>query len=237
MNLKNIILISVLLFISVTQTVGQNKRTLLFDAYHGENARNAERLFTLIEEPDIQCKVDTVEISDKTLQNLSGIIIFSPTKPFGDAEKATIINFLKNGGSMILIMDEEKRTPLNGINDIIQPFGLELTETIPYLHNCGAIAEKSIVCKEKREIPYSGGRAVKGGLAISKVFMEGDYVHCAYKQISKGKIIVMSDGMAGLLMGQPDGVRLMGTVPADTKYWGKDSKIFMKEILEFFLQE
>jgi hypothetical protein len=51
------------------------------------------------------------------------------------------------------------------------------------------------------------------------------------------KIIVMSDGMAGLLLGRPDGERFSGTGPSDSKYWGKDSRIFMQEILAFLLKE
>jgi len=47
----------------------------------------------------------------------------------------------------------------------------------------------------------------------------------------------MSDGMAGLLMGGADGVRFSGTVPSDSKYWGKDSRVFMMEILAFLIQE
>ena len=69
--------------------------------------------------------------------------------------------------------------------------------------------------------------------------MDGDYIHSAYVRSEKGgKIIVMSDGMAGLsyFMGT-DGIRLTGTKPADTKYWGKDGKIFMEEIFAFLLKE
>jgi hypothetical protein len=47
----------------------------------------------------------------------------------------------------------------------------------------------------------------------------------------------MSDGMAGLLMGMPNGERFSGTGPSDSKYWGKDSEIFMKEILKFLVQK
>ncbi|AWX43701.1 hypothetical protein HME9304_00692 [Flagellimonas maritima] len=46
----------------------------------------------------------------------------------------------------------------------------------------------------------------------------------------------MADGMAALLMGTPSGKRLTGTKPENTNYWGKDSKIFMKEVLTFFLK-
>jgi hypothetical protein len=69
---------------------------------------------------------------------------------------------------------------------------------------------------------------------VSRVYDEGDYVHCAYTRYpGGGKLVVMSDGMAALLLGRRDGVRFSGTTPADSKYWGKDSRVFMKEIMAF----
>jgi hypothetical protein len=38
-------------------------------------------------------------------------------------------------------------------------------------------------------------------------------------------------------MGRPDGERFHGTGPSDSKYWGKDSKIFMQEILKFLTED
>jgi len=69
------------------------------------------------------------------------------------------------------------------------------------------------------------------------VYDEGNYVHAAYAELpSGGKIIAMSDGMAALMLGGPDGVRFSGTGPADSKFWGKDSQVFMAEILAFLLE-
>lgn len=221
-----------ILFLSVK---GQEKKTIVFDDFHGQNPKNGKVFNSLLPDSLSVIEIDSLEINDRVLEGKFGLIIFSPTKAFQDSEKQAIIAFIKSGGSLLLIFDEERRTPLNGINDIISPFGIELTDDTPYLHNCGAIAEKNEVCAERRELPYSGGRSIKGGNIISKVYMEGDYVHCAYVSTNRnGKIIVMSDGMAGLLyfMGT-DGIRLTGTKPSDTKYWGKDSKIFMEEILIF----
>ena len=82
-----------------------------------------------------------------------------------------------------------------------------------------------------------GGRSIRGGTVISRVYDAGEFIHSAFTILPKGgKIIVMSDGMAGLLLGRPDGERFSGTGPGDSKYWGKDSRLFMEEILSFLLK-
>lgn len=183
--------------------------------------------------------INKTEINHETLNDKEAIVLFSLTKPLTDSEKMALVEYLNSGGSMLLIFDEERRTPLDaiGINDVITPFKMSLTADAPVRHNCGAIAGKSEVCSGERELPYSGGRSINGGTVISKVNDEGDYVHSAYTILpAKGKLIIMSDGMAGLLMGGPDGIRFSGSGPSDSKYWGKDSKIFMEELLAFLLK-
>jgi hypothetical protein len=220
--------------------VAQQKKVLVFDTFHGQNARNAEVFNGLLPKSgNALITVNEAELSDASLKDKEALVFFSLTKPLVENEKNAIAKYLRSGGSMLLIFDEERRTPLKtvGINDVITQFGMSLTEDAPVRHNCGAIAEKSEVCNERRELPYSGGRSIKGGTVISKVNDEGNYVHSAYIDLPRnGKLIVMSDGMAGLLMGGPDGVRFSGTGPSDSKYWGKDSKVFMEEIFAFLLK-
>jgi hypothetical protein len=45
--------------------------------------------------------------------------------------------------------------------------------------------------------------------------------------------VVLGEGMASLFLGDPNGVRLTGGPkdPTTTTYWGKDSAIFMEELL------
>ncbi len=218
---------------------GQEK-ILLFDTFHGQNAGNGQTFNSLLPtNSGSKIEISSNEINDSALKGKYGLVLFSPVKTFTDTEKQAVLNFLRSGGSLLLIFDEERRTPLAsvGVNDLIVPFGMELTADAPVRHNSGAIADSSKIFAGKRELPYSGGRSIKGGSVISRVNYEGSYVHCAYLNLpAGGKIIVMSDGMAGLLLGGPDGERFSGTGPSDSKYWGKDSKIFMQEILEFLIQ-
>lgn len=221
---------------SVTLTHAQKTQKMVFDTFHGQNPKNATTFQGLLNaRSHSEITASQQLITDSLLDGKHALILFSPTKPFGTDEKETIVRYLKKGGSLLLIFDEDRRTNLSevGINDFLKPFGLEFTGDAPVRHNCGAIAEKSRICKDRRELPYSGGRSIIGGEVVSRVYDEGNYIHCAYKKTGKGKIILMSDGMAGLLMGSKDGVRFSGTNPSDSKYWGKDSEVFMKEILEF----
>ncbi len=235
----NHIIILTILF-SLNTVVKSQEKIILYDIYHGEN-RNCPAVFQKLIPDNLQTDimVDSSVINDSLLNGKSGLILFSPTRKFQSVEKESIQKYLNSGGSLLLFFDQESRMSLSevGINDIIIPFGLELTSDAPVRHNCGAVAEKSEVCAELRELPYSGGRSIIGGSVISKVFDEGNYVHCAYEKLpGGGKLIVFSDAMVGLLLGRPDGERFHGTSPSDSKYWGKDSRIFMEEILSFFIK-
>lgn len=224
-----------LLFIGITSNAQQVK-TMVFDSFHGQNPQNAKTFQGLLPaKTKANITLSQTTINDSVLMDKHALILFSPTKPFTATEKDVIVKYLNHGGSLLLIFDEERRMKLNevGVNDLVKPFGIEFTDDAPVRHNCGAIAEKSTVCENRRELPYSGGRSIVGGEVISRVYDDGNYIHCAYKTNAKGKIILMSDGMAGLLLGRKDGERFSGTGPSDSKYWGGDSEIFMKEILTF----
>ena len=88
-----------------------------------------------------------------------------------------------------------------------------------------------------REVPFSGGRAVEGGTPFGwQLNKEGKpgQVFAAWAIVGQaGKVIVLGDAMATLFLGTPDGARLTG-VPRDptrTTFWGKDSAIFVEELL------
>lgn len=226
------------LFMGITLNAQQLK-TMVFDSFHGQNPQNAKTFQGLLQ---AKTKADIIlsqtTINDSVLLDKHALILFSPTKPFTAPEKEAIVKYLNQGGSLLLIFDEERRMKLNevGVNDFVKPFGIEFTGDAPVRHNCGAIAEKSKICEKRRELPYSGGRSIVGGEVISRVYDDGNYIHSAYKTNGKGKIILMSDGMAGLLLGRKDGERFSGTGPSDSKYWGGDSEIFIKEILTFLAE-
>src|SRR5262249_10276955 len=149
----------------------------------------------------------------------------------------------KQGGALLLVLDEETRQSLatTGVNDLIARFGVKLTPDTPYLHNCGAGATAGEFIKADREIPYSGGRAVGGLRAFpcllgKNVNTARPFVACQ-KVDSGGRSIVMGEGMASLFLGVPEGQRLTGKPrdPQGTTYWGKDSAVFMEEVIAWLV--
>lgn len=177
-------------------------------------------------------------ITAESLKNASLVELEENGRHYTPDEVAAILDYLRHGGSVIAVIDEESRTPLlsDGISLITKPFGIALTPDTKYLHNCGGIAKAGVINKHDREIPYSGGRAVTGGTPfawqLDKDGKPGE-PFAAYVEIENGgKLVVLAEKMAWLGLGVPEGVRLSG-VPNDvskTTYWGKDSKIFMEEV-------
>jgi len=172
------------------------------------------------------------------------LILRIPTLEITAPERDAIVAFIKGGGSLLLAFDEERRAPLatTRVNDIIEPFGLKLTADTEYLHNNGAIARKGVVNAADRELPFSGGRAVEGGQPFAWQLDKGGAPGQAFATATTvgttGRIVVLSDGMATLLLGTAEGVRLTG-VPRDptrTTYWGKDSAIFVEELLTWLVR-
>ncbi len=212
---------------------------VFFAKAHGE-WNNPRSLAKLAKSIGIDFVTSDQPITADSLLSVDVLYILMPTKTFTGGEKSTIVDFVRDGGSLLLVLDEEKRQSLKktGVNELIAPFGMKLTDDTHYLHNRGAIAQKGVINKEVRELPYSGGRTVKGGTPFSFLLdREGNptkLAHGAYSETAKGsRIIVLGEGMASLFLGSKEGVRLTGTTPNDTIYWGKDSAVFNREILEW----
>jgi hypothetical protein len=182
--------------------------------------------------------------SAATLQGCRVLVLRVPTQEITQDEREAILNFIRNGGSMLLAFDEERRAPLETtrVNDLIAPFGLTLTADTEYLHNNGAIAKKGVINAADRELPFSGGRAVEGGTPfawqLDKDGKPGQVFGASTTVGKTAKVVVLSDAMATLFLGTPEGVRLTGVPrdPSKTTYWGKDAAIFMEELLTWLIK-
>ncbi len=211
---------------------------LTYDQAHGELAP-PDQMDAIAKKLGFEVQTSAQPISAESLKGVRILYLRAPSKKFADAEAKAIVAFVKGGGSLLLVLDEERRQSLEetGVNNIIGPFGMRLTPDTEYLHNCGAIAKAGEINKVDRELPFSGGRAVEGGTAFAfQLDKDGRPAQPfgAYKRLNNGaRIVVLAEGMASLFLGVADGVRLTG-VPRDatqTTYWGKDSSIFMEELL------
>jgi hypothetical protein len=213
-----------------------DKPVLLFDRAHGHPAV-FDRLKTAAVK-HAEFRESTEPLSKATLAGVRVLYLRTPLTPFAAEEKKAVVQFLRKGGSLLLVVDEKQRTDIEstGVNDLIAPFGIQITDDTEYLHNCGGLAKAGEINAADREIPYSGGRAVRGGTPFAyRLDAEGNPAEAfaAYKKLrGGGRLVVMGEAMASILLGPLAGERLSG-VPRDarnTVYWGKDSDVFMDEV-------
>jgi hypothetical protein len=229
-----------LALIAGTATAGDAAR-LVYDLGHGQTS-------PIRQMPEIGARlgfeVDSVAapLTTEVLRDARLLYLRTPTKLYSDDEKRAIVAFVRGGGSLLVVLDESLRVDLaaSGVNDVIRPFGLSLTADTDYVHNAGAIAKAGVINRADREIPFSGGRAVEGGTPFAwQLDRDGKPAqpYAAYTTAASARIVVMSEAMASAFMGKPEGVRLTGVPrdPANTVFWGKDSAVFMDEVLAWLL--
>jgi hypothetical protein len=215
---------------------GPSRSRLVFDQAHGELPPPGQ-LDAVARKLGLEIQTSAEPISSRALAGACMLYLRAPSKEFTDTETEAIVAFVKGGGALLLVLDEERRQSLEKtrVNNLISPFGMRLTPDTEYLHNAGGVAKAGEINKADREVPFSGGRAVEGGTPFAfQLDKEGkpSQPFGAYKRLETGgRIVVLGEGMASLFLGDPNGVRLSGSLSNLTPYWGKDSAVFMEEVL------
>lgn len=254
-NMKWKFFVLLLSLMAAGVVAGAQESVLLFDLAHGQ----FQDVFVepsyydyvipdykeILKELNCAYRENRGEITSETLKDVNVLLMLSPLakstqKNITEREKQAIVGFIQNGGRVIIMVDEEQyRVNLQeyGANDITKQFGIELGDDIQGLPgNCGAVSFENEIFGGRREVPYSGSRHLKGGVPVS-VCMEQGYLHASYALTPKGgKLYVAAEAMVGLLMGYPDGERNIHKM-MQTRWWGKDSHLYMKELLAWTLKE
>lgn len=213
---------------------------VVFDQGHGELPPPAQ-MDAIAKKLGLEIRTSAEPITAATLTGARVLYLRAPSKEFTAPETEAIVSFVKGGGALLLVLDEERRQSLEktAVNNLISPFGMRLTPDTKYLHNTGGVAKAGEINKADRQVPFSGGRAVEGGSPFAfQLDRDGNLAQPfgAYERLdSGGRIVVLGEGMASLFMGERAGVRLSGdnNNPRTTTYWGKDSAIFMEEVLSW----
>ena len=228
---------------------------ILIDLGHGQTGfldaagKESPRLLgyrTIADQLSADLATTSEPLTAATLKDVDVLAVMLPQTPFDDAAIASLAAFVRGGGALLVITDEEARAKVKlaemRLNEIIGPFGLKLTGDTPDAHNCGALAAAGPVNPVTREIPFSSGRAVEGGTGFAFTLDASGQAttraQAAFATVpGGGKVIAMGDGMPMLFLGRPDGVRLKGTTFADTLYWGQDAREFMADVLGWLAKE
>ena len=216
------------------QVRGSNR--LVFDQAHGEQPPPGQ-LSVVATTLGLEVQTSAEPITARVLDTARILYLRAPSTEFTSAEATAIVAFVKTGGSLLLVLDQERRQSLEKtrVNDLIRPFGMRLTPDTEYVPNTGAVAKAGEINKADRELPYDGGRAVEGGtpfaFQLDKTGKPSQPYGAYVRADNGGRIVVLAEGMASLFLGDPKGVRLTGDMNNPTAYWGKDSAIFMEELL------
>ena len=215
---------------------GAQRIRLLFDQAHGQQPPPPQ-LTEVATKLGVDVQTSTGPITPETLKGAGILFLRAPSGEFTPSETEAIVAFVKGGGALFLVLDEERRQSLEKtrVNAVLAPFGMKLTPDTEYLHNTGAIAKTGEINTADREVPFSGGRAVEGGTPFAFQLDRAGKPSQAFGAFTRvdngGRIVVLGEGMASLFLGDPKAVRLSGTQTEITPYWGKDSAIFMEEVL------
>jgi hypothetical protein len=244
MSIRHVALaLTAVVTLHATAAAQAQKPRLLYDRAHGETPP-LPALAAMAERHGLELQVGTSPLTAAALQGVRVLYLRAPSTAIAPEERAAVVAFVRGGGSLLLVLDEEQRQKLDvvGANDLIAPFGLTLTPDTPYIHNVGAIAKAGEIHAADREVPYSGGRAVSGGtpfaFQLDKDGKPAQPFAASAKVAGGGRLVVMAEGMASLHMGVPEGQRMTGP-PRDaqnTVYWGKDSATFMDEVVAWLVK-
>ena len=142
------------------------------------------------------------EIKPEDLSDCDLLFVHIPSSKYTPDEVKAIVEYIKNGGSLFLVMDEDYWSTLNdaNVNDIIKPFDIQFGEQSPDT-TLGGITKAGIITEKSLKITYYGGRIIEGGTPFCYSCSKEKYPFGVYKSLKGGgKIIVMGDGMTSLYM-------------------------------------
>lgn len=242
-----------LLLAAFTLTVSAQNKTVLLDVSHERSEEYTRVNPNMFEQyKDIvgnQIGANLIinedkEVDETLLGTADVLIILSPLKRERETpknnltpvEKEAIVNYVRNGGKLILFMDEEDRVDMEtfGGNDILKPFGMEYGLDLPMKPDAGATSIISEAISREYELSYSGSRSLTGGTPLSYMNSEDKHVHGAYIKLDNGgTIAAFGETMTGIFMG---GVEMALPNGMTITWRGKDDPLFMQELMHWMLQ-
>jgi hypothetical protein len=136
------------------------------------------------------------------------LFIHSASTKYTPEECRAIEQFVKKGGSLFIVMEEDYWGTLAqvNVNDIVTPFGITFKADNSNKAS-GGHSQAGVVTKARYSIPMHGARLVEGGkpFAYSNVSDENPFAVYA-ETTGGGKVVAMGEGMVSLYMTSWQGV-------------------------------
>jgi hypothetical protein len=187
---------------------------------NGELAKNAAALNATVSYLD-------TPITPAALAKRDVLFIHIPSAKYTPDETKAIGQFVRQGGSLLMVMDADYWSTLEQVNanDIVSPFGITFKGDNPDGQASGGYASPGKVVTKRFSIPYHGARMVEGGTPFCFSNQTEQNPFGVYAEAKNGgKIIAMGDGMVSLYMNSWEGVNDYQCAP------------FMQETLAWLLK-
>ncbi|HEY0744772.1 MAG TPA: hypothetical protein VGD40_25070 [Chryseosolibacter sp.] len=120
-----------------------------------------------------------------------------------------ISQFIKKGGSLFIVMEEDYWGTLDqlNVNDIVTPFGITFKSNNPTKVS-GGHSKPGAITKTTYSIPSHGARLVEGGTPFAFTNTPDETPIGVYKEVDGGgKIVAMGEGMVSLYMNEWQNVK------------------------------
>jgi hypothetical protein len=141
-------------------------------------------------------------ITTESLANCDILFVHMPSTKFSADEVKAINQFVEKGGGLFMVMDADYWSTLEQVNanDIVKPYGIIYKGDNPDGQSDGGYSVAGTVATKQYKIPYHGARVVEGGtpFCFSNATKENPFG--VYKEVKKGKVVAMGDGMVSLYM-------------------------------------
>ena len=211
------------LIFSATTVMAQNntdRPSIYLDIFHGQRFWNdpqdmlktagddLERVKYLTEQMEVTAATANAtinylksEINAKALNNCDLLFIHMPSTLYSKEEANAIVEYVRNGGSLFLVMDVDYWSTLaqTGVNDIISPFDIQFggdsADTLS-----GGYTRAGVLTSKPLKVTYHGARTLSGGTSFC-FNTQSQETFGVYKDVNNGgKVVIMGDGMVSLYM-------------------------------------
>jgi len=142
-------------------------------------------------------------ITKDALEKCDLLFIHSPGSKYSADEIAAIKQYVENGGSLFVVMEEDYWSTLDqvNVNDLVTPFGITFKGDSPD-KTVGGHSVVGKITKKKYSIPSHGLRLVEGGTPFAYSNASADKSPFGVYTETKGggKMVAMGEGMVSLYM-------------------------------------
>lgn len=136
------------------------------------------------------------------------LFIHAPSAKYSPDECQAIGQFIKKGGSLFIVMEEDYWGTLAqvNVNDIVTPFGITFKSDNPDKAS-GGHSKPGMITKVGYSIPAHGARLIEGGTPFAYSNASDENPFGVYTETTGGgKIVAMGEGMVSLYMTSWQGV-------------------------------